>query len=122
MDREHPQAKHEIYDYPGQYVDPGVGEHYARVRIDELQARHERVVGQGPVRGLPVGYLFSLTEHPRGDQNRQYLVAQATLHLSESDYRSGGGEWEAQVDIQALPSNLPFRPERSTPKPIVQGP
>ncbi|MDK2126508.1 type VI secretion system Vgr family protein, partial [Parachitinimonas caeni] len=114
--------KHEIYDYPGQYVDPGVGEHYARVRIDELQARHERVVGQGPVRGLPVGYLFSLTEHPRGDQNRQYLVAQATLHLSESDYRSGGGEWEAQVDIQALPSNLPFRPERSTPKPIVQGP
>ncbi|MDK2126009.1 type VI secretion system Vgr family protein, partial [Parachitinimonas caeni] len=41
---------------------------------------------------------------------------------SESDYRSGGGEWEAQVDIQALPSNLPFRPERSTPKPIVQGP
>ncbi len=122
VDREHPQAKHEIYDYPGQYVDPGVGEHYARVRIDELQARHERVVGQGPVRGLPVGYLFSLTEHPRGDQNRQYLVAQATLHLSESDYRSGGGEWEAQVDIQALPSNLPFRPERTTPKPIVQGP
>ncbi|QDQ27033.1 type VI secretion system tip protein VgrG [Chitinimonas arctica] len=122
IDRNHGEAHHEVFDYPGEYVDPGLGEHYARIRLDEAQARQETATGQGTVRGLPVGSLFTLFDHPRADQNREYLVTSAHLSWAEASYQSGAGEWVASCQIDALPSALPFRPARSTPRPFVQGP
>ena len=120
--REHGEARHEVFDYPGEYDNPAVGEHYVRVQLDAMQARQETVRGQGNVRGLPVGALFTLSDHPRGDQNREYLVTSAHLSWSEASYESGAGDWVCLCQIEALPSSLPFRPTRYTPRPFVQGP
>jgi len=49
--RKHAAAEYEVYDYPGEYVETGDGESYARVRIEELQARYELASGQGDARG-----------------------------------------------------------------------
>jgi type VI secretion system secreted protein VgrG len=137
---QHPMADLEIYDYPGDYCEPGAkaeqfaardftdaGKVYAGSRIHELQCRYERVTGRGNARGLYAGGLFELTECPREDQNREYLVVSVLHELEVSEYEttgSGAGTSEQTYScrITALDSKRVFRPQRLTPKPIVQGP
>ena len=123
--REHARAALEIYDYPGEYPDTGEGENYVRARIEELQAEHEQVEGQANARGLAVGSLFELVEYPRTDQNREYLIVSATHQVESDAYSSGGGTEAEEVyscSFTALHSKQPYRPARTTPKPMVQGP
>src|SRR5262249_12548602 len=63
--------EYEVYDYPGEYLQSDEGDGYARVRIEELHAQFEQVEGRGNVRGIGAGALFSLTNYPRDDQNRE---------------------------------------------------
>jgi type VI secretion system secreted protein VgrG len=124
MPRPHAHADHEIYDYPGEYTDRGEGENYARIRIEELQASHTLMHGQGNVGGIAPGHLFSLERHPRADQNQDYLVLAADYTLHSEDYESGGHAEGTSYDVafSVLPASEPYRPPRLTPKPIVQGP
>jgi type VI secretion system secreted protein VgrG len=121
--RGHDHAEGEIFDYPGEYIVTGDGEHYARTRIDELHARYELAQGESNARGLTVGRLFKLTGHPRSDQNREYLVVKATHTLQSSEYESLGSEGEDYAcAFTALHSHQAFRPERITRRPTVKGP
>jgi type VI secretion system secreted protein VgrG len=121
--REHAMADYEIYDYPGAYLDRGDGELYARTRVEELQAKFERVHGTTNARGLATGELFTLTSHPHEDQNGEYLVVSAEYEVTSNENQAGeamGGEYSCR--FSALNSHQQFRPERLTPKPIVHGP
>ena len=121
--RQHAQAEYEVYDYPDKHLTVEEGQDYARVRLEELQARFETVQGEANARGLCVGHLFRLTDQPRQDQNREYLVLLADYRLEGEDYESadsGGARFACR--FTALPSSQPFRAARLTPKPVVQGP
>ena len=122
--RRHSRAASEIYDYPGEYIKTEEGETLVRARIQELQAEYEQLQGQANARGLSVGCLFNLIDFPRKDQNREYLIVSATHHLESDMYESGmGGGGEIYTcSFTAMPGMQPFRPARSTPKPMVQGP
>jgi type VI secretion system secreted protein VgrG len=121
--REHALSDYEIFDYPGEYLDRGDGELYARTRIEELQAKFERVHGTTNARGLATGQLFTLTSHPRDDQNAEYLVVSAEYDVKSNEYEASeatGVEYHCR--FSALNSHQPFRSERLTPRPIVHGP
>ncbi len=124
--REHAQAEFEIYDYPGEYKESGDGESYVRARIEELQAQYEQVQGSGNVGGLSTGSLFKLSNYPREDQNREYLITAANYTLGPQEYESAVSGSEGGSDfvcnITAIDKQQAFRTPRSTPKPIVQGP
>ena len=121
--REHAMSEYEIYDYPGAYVERGDGELYARTRMEELQAKFERVRGATNSRGLATGQVFTLTSHPRDDQNAEYLVVSTEYELKSHEYEaSEAGPADYDCRFVALKSQQPFRPERITPKPVVQGP
>ena len=111
--RTHPQASHEIYDYPGEYVVAADGENYAKARIEERQWQYEQVQGKGTALGLAVGSLFSLTGYDvREDQNREYLIVESTHQLQAAEYESSGvgaPELAGQCEITAIPSSQPFR-------------
>jgi type VI secretion system secreted protein VgrG len=68
--------------------------------------------------------LFTLQGHGRDDQNIEYLVVSAQHQLTQGGYQTSGSEDddEYQVSIQVMDSKLPYRAQRSTPKPTVQGP
>ena len=85
--REHALAEYEIYDYPGEYTESGDGENYAKTWLESLQAQHEQTRGSGDARGLAVGGLFTLTEYPREDQNREYLITSANYIFGVRDLR-----------------------------------
>ena len=121
--REHALADYEIYDYPGEYTESGDGESYAKTWLEALQTQHEQTRGSGDARGLAVGGLFKLTEYPREDQNREYLITSANYSFGVESYESGGGSGiNFNCNFQTIPSKQPYRAARITPKPMVQGP
>jgi type VI secretion system secreted protein VgrG len=123
--RSHSYADYEIYDYPGEYEAPPDGENYARYRIQELQTVHEVLEGKGNARGVTTGGLFTMIEHPRGDQNREYLVTGATYSLQADGFESVPGIAQGPLygcEFSCMDTKEGFRPSRITPKPMVQGP
>ncbi len=122
--REHSASDFEVYDYPGEYVESTEGDSYVRTRIEELHAQYEQAQGQGDARGIMCGGLFELSEHPREDQDREYLVVAAThtIYSDAFESGSGGGGSTYSNSFSVIDSQTSFRPERITPKPMVQGP
>jgi type VI secretion system secreted protein VgrG len=115
----------EYSDYPGEYVDGPVGKRYAQMRLEEYQCTRNPVDLQGTVRALLAGFKFSLIEHPAESMNREYLLTRIS-HLAtqpqsgeeQSDASHGAGH---RAQIRAIAADVPFRPARSTRKPVVIG-
>ena len=123
--RKYGMAQTEIYDYPGEYVEHGDGERLADVRLHELQSQYEVLHGQASARGMVTGCTFKLKNHPRGDQNREYLVTGTRMEIDAGEFSagsgSGGGDFFS-CHFTTIEKAQQFRPARITPKPIVQGP
>jgi type VI secretion system secreted protein VgrG len=120
--KSHARADYEIYDYPGEYLEKADGDKYAKVRMEELAYSHESCSGQTDSRGICTGYLFSLARHTRRDLNREYLVTSIDYHVAAESYETSGGSDERCVCFfTVIPGSVQFRPERITPKPIIQG-
>lgn len=123
--REHAAADYEIYDYPGEFNEYSEGESYAKWRIEELQAQHDVIHGQSNARGLCAGFLFNLVDHPRADQNRDYLLTGVSFQADGGEFESRGGATSGESfsgSFTAMPADNPFRPARITSKPLIQGP
>ena len=122
--RNFPKSDYEMFDYPGGFTVTGDGDHYARTRLESLQAQHERLNGAGNARGLACGSLFKLAGYPRKDQNKEHLIVAATHRLQAGDYETGaqGSEEEYRCSFAAIDSKEPFRAPITTRKPVVGGP
>ena len=116
----------EFYDYPGRYIIPADGDTYARVRIEEQHAKYERLEGEGGARGLQVGSLFKMAKHDQEDQNREYLIVDMEHSLYEElPFEIGFPAGEARLfdcHLNAIVSDVPYRPPCITEKPTVKGP
>jgi type VI secretion system secreted protein VgrG len=122
--RKYGEAKYEIYDYPGEYIDHGDGQRVADVRLAEFQTQYETLYGQASVRGLSSGCTFKLKNHPRADQNREYLITGVSLHADAGEFATNDqrGSDFFSCNVTCIDKTQQFRPARLTPKPIVQGP
>jgi type VI secretion system secreted protein VgrG len=125
ISRKHGQSDYEIFDYPAELskLESSQSEVTAKVRIQELQASYLIAHGHGNAAGLGTGLKFKLDKYPRKDLNIEYLITQCTYTLTVNSYESGGvpsGEQFA-IELQAIDAQTQFRPERRTPKPVVQG-
>ncbi|ANN74389.1 type VI secretion system Vgr family protein [Bordetella bronchialis] len=116
-------GKLEIYEWLGGYTDPEQGEHYSRVRLEGLQCRQALVSGACNAPGFAPGYRFTLMNHPRGAENRDYLIIAAHYHMRESGYATGTPEpMVFDVGFTVLPSSVQYRPPRVTPLAYTHGP
>ena len=115
----------EHFEYPGRYASPAEGERVVQLRLDEAHAGRQVVQALGPVRGVGVGDVFTLTEAPWSDPRKKHLVVEARYELRGHDPESGGDEGEPDRFTCALTLHdaaASFRPARRTPRPVVQGP
>jgi type VI secretion system secreted protein VgrG len=118
-------TKYEIYDYPGIHTKKSEGETLTKVRMEEEEAVHHLVSGSGNCRSFASGYKFHVDHHPRNDQNGDYLLTEVTHSASVGDSYSGSGGDAHETytnHFTCIPFSVPFRPQRLTPKPVVQGP
>ena len=124
--RDNAMADFEVYDYPGAYVERSDGDNYTRVREEELQAEYEVAKGHSDARGIGTGYTFQLTEHPRQDQCREYLVTSTEYKFVSDEFEpdgvAGAKGTVCACELTAIPTTEQFRARRVTSKPRVRGP
>lgn len=139
-------TKLESYDYPGGYakrfdgIGSGGGEEPAKlnkifqdntrtvkIRQQEQDVAYKNSYGISDCPSLIPGYKFELQEHPVSDYNGKHLVVSLTTDAVQSpDYHSNEPVEDCFTASFTCISHgkqdsPPFRPSRSTPKPIVPG-
>ena len=113
----------EMYDYPGEYSDRGVGTTLAQVEAEAAQSLDDRRTGTGSALSLYPGALVTLTKHPVGAENQEYLVVGCSHFFDGQRYRSGGGAHQPSYlgNFEFTPSSRQFRAELDTKRPHVAG-
>ena len=121
--RKHAHGEGEWYDFPGLHTSPGLGNTRARVRAEEIHARYETAQGKADARGIQTGFVFTLIDHPLGDQNIKHLVTSSVHTLQMDAYESGDTDSGTpyHCSFSTIPAKTPFRPQRTAAKPFVQG-
>ncbi len=122
----------------------------AKLRTEEHATRVHRGHGRGNVTGCAPGRSLTVTGHERPELDRRYLVTSVEhrghdwsivpedvlasarfremLHdaqLRAPDGTRGDGRYGNRVETHRIdenPASVPFRPERVTPRPLVEGP
>lgn len=117
------QPAYEKYDYPGGYVAAPAGKNLAKARIESLHGQCEQISANSNARGMTCGALFTLEEHPRADQNKDYLITFANYTLESDDYDSGGSpEHTFAASFLLLGKEHRYRPPMTAMRPVVHGP
>ena len=112
-----------MVEWPGDYTDARHGDMISRIRMEEMRAEGSRAYGNGNLRGVACGETFVLARHAHRDANREYLVVESTLDLTEIGDESGAGYWyECRNAFEVQPTSEVFRMPRLTPKPNTHGP
>ncbi|HEX6316519.1 MAG TPA: type VI secretion system tip protein TssI/VgrG, partial [Gemmatimonadaceae bacterium] len=107
LPRGYSPSDYEVYDYPGYYIQRPDGEQYACVRIEEMGTQYHWAQAATNARGLTVGSLLTLEDHPREDQNCEYLIVGASYDLSFENYESlpEAGGTSYRCSFVAMPSS-----------------
>jgi type VI secretion system secreted protein VgrG len=143
-------SKLEVYDWPGEYAQrfDGVNKggspqpqevekvlqdnkRTVDLRMQQEAATAVSVVGNGSCRQMTSGYKFSvstlpsdITTNPLRAEGEYVLTSVSHLARVPASYRSGEAAPEAfqyTNSFSAIPASLPFRPSRTTPKPVISG-
>jgi type VI secretion system secreted protein VgrG len=117
-------GKFEIYDYPGEYLKKAQGESLVKVRMEEEEAPHLVIQGASTCRAFTPGYRFTLEGHASREMNQTYVLTAVQHVATVGESYVTGTEMAEHYSNQftCIPHNVPYRPPRITPKPIVQGP
>ncbi|MBZ5712703.1 type VI secretion system tip protein TssI/VgrG [Nannocystis pusilla] len=118
----------EVYDYPGEYQDPGrggphQGQQMAKIRLEALQATRRLGSGVSDSPRLTPGYFMILASHPRPEFDGEYRVLQVH-HVGAQPQvldQEAAGESSYHNTFTATELKVPYRPPRTTSRPTVRG-
>ena len=101
-----------IYEYPGGFLKKDDGEKIANLRLEACEQPGKTLRGAGHVRAFTSGYKFDLKNHYRADANKTYVLRSVSIAATQESYTNS---------FEAFPVDVPFRPQRVTPKPFIMG-
>lgn len=117
--------KLEVYDYPGEYEVRDVGSALTRVRMEEEEIEHDVVSGTSTYRTFSTGGKFKITQHAsKAEIGKSYVLTSVRHSATSGESYLSGGEAAGilyENSFRCVPVEFPFRPARTTPRPIVQG-
>ena len=137
VEADHALKGSELFDYAGAYLYSKQAEEdykgknhetqrdaYTRVRLEEIHASFERILATSNARGLTAGGTFRLSEFPRLEQNREYLIVSTNIVLRAHGLESGPTDTDEpfRCTFSVLDNKRPFRPARIAEKPCIRGP
>jgi type VI secretion system secreted protein VgrG len=101
-----------IYEYPGGFLKKSDGEKRANLRLEACEQPGKILRGEGHVRAFISGFKFDLKNHYRADANKTYVLQRVSIAATQESYTNS---------FEAFPVDVPFRPQRVTPKPVIVG-
>ncbi|CAM4250335.1 type VI secretion system Vgr family protein [Serratia silvae] len=122
-DLQNQQQVYEHYDYPGRFKD-GIGEKFARYRLDGLRNDAHQGYGESNCFALQPGIRFTLGAHPREDLNTCWQPVQVIHRGSQPQAlltSSGGQGTTLSCQFSFIPDQQTWRPS-PLPKPVMDGP
>ena len=113
-------AKYELFDYPGNHAATADGSARSTVRMQEAEVGYDTATGTGRCCSFRPGGKFTLRGHVT---DTVAFVLTAVEHEAVEPLTAGtrGGGGDYRNTFTAIPAAVPFRPERSTPRPVVAG-
>ncbi len=114
-------AKYELFDYPGNHTVSGDGKARSKLRIEETETDYDTATGASRCNSFRPGCKFTLKGHL--SDKAPFVLTAVDHEASEpltAGVRGGGGDY--QNTFTAIPATVPFRPERLTRRPVVEGP
>lgn len=105
-------AKRRIYEYPGGFVKKDAAEGRAKLRLEERELPRKLLKGQSFSPALTAGGKTTLAKHYRDDANAAWVISSASHSATAEAYNNG---------FEAIPADVPFRPARTTRKPVIPG-
>ena len=117
--------KIEVYDYPGKYADQNRGKKLTQVRLQEVMTFRDKAEGQSACPRFTPGFTFKLTGNDWKAFDQEYLLVDV-LHTGsqpQSLQEEGGSGRGASYsnDFLCIPSSITLKPERISPRPVVEG-
>ena len=96
------QADLEVFDYPAGYTKQPDVDSYVKSRLTGLLQDADTRTASGDVQGLSAGDLFTLSDFPSDDQNKQYLIVDAYFDAVNNTHQTGAGGWRLlSLDLHA---------------------
>ncbi|WP_319525604.1 type VI secretion system tip protein TssI/VgrG [uncultured Desulfosarcina sp.] len=116
-------GEREIYDYPAEYPTLDEGDRLANIRIQEEECQVTTITGSSRCRDFSSGHTFDLKEYYRKEMNDKSYLLTAVVHEASEPIATGGSEGTADYSNRfvCIPLDVPFRPPRTTPKPVAEG-
>ncbi len=116
-------GEREIYDYPAGYGKRARGDNLVNIRMQEEEAEITTITGSSDCRAFTSGYRFELKDYHRQDMNDKAYVLTSLSHWVTQGYTTEDGESEFSYnnEFTCIPLDVPYRPPRNTPKPVVEG-
>ena len=115
----------EVFDYPGEYLTQNDGKQLAQARLQETIMFKDTAEGESTVPRLLPCFTFTLHGHELDGFNQEYVLFEV-VHtgkqpqvLAEKSASGEGSSWGNT--FLAVPSSVTLRPERVTPKPVIDG-
>jgi type VI secretion system secreted protein VgrG len=113
----------ERFDYPGRFTEKALGTKLTRTLMEAEEAAHHAVRGASNYPCLDAGGKFSLLSHPCKEDGKQYVIRSVRHKATNTSYLSDDGKPSRyENSFEAIPHEVPFRPQRRTEKPFVHGP
>jgi len=111
-----------VTEFGAHFKSPEEGEELATIRAEEYRCRQNIYSGESNISSLNCGHLCSLTHHFREEYNQRYMITRV-VHHGRQDIESWGkvGGTRYHNEFSCIPSTLPYRPQRLTPKPKLYG-
>ncbi|HEX5748765.1 MAG TPA: type VI secretion system tip protein TssI/VgrG [Archangium sp.] len=110
----------ELYDFPASYVEPSEGKRLGKVRLEEQLQSERTQSGISVSPRLCPGHFFELDAVAGGKLlvvEIQHVGHQPEVHSRHEAL----GQGRYRNEFRCMPSDVPFRPRRSTPRPVISG-
>ncbi len=122
----HPEHNdYEVYEYPVPYLDAAAGNKLTDIHMQAIAMHRLVIEGATNARGIHPGSRFTLKDHPNRATNKEYYVTKTEFVIGMAE-GSTSAESETldtyHAAFAAMPGDVPFRLDRSTPKPYIRGP
>ncbi len=119
-------GEREVYDYPGLYGKKQEGDQVVNIRMEEEEARITTVIGSSVCRAFTSGYRFQLSGPYRQDMDDREFVLTSLRHgATQTGYTTGSSPdmegFSYGNHFTCIPFEVPYRPPRSSVKPVVRG-